>query len=123
MQRVSVAVATGTGTTGTVNASATITPTYSGKLHGMYLDYGSVTSVTNVTLTLTTPLVTLLAVPDNATDRWIFPRRLGATQGGTAFTSTAGLVCYPITDQMRLSVSSSTPSVTAVTAHLYIEEQ
>jgi hypothetical protein len=123
MQRVSVAIATGTGTTGTVNASATLTPTYNGKLHSVYLDYGSVTSITNVTLALTAPVVTIFTVSDNNSDGWYWPRETAVTMNGTAYNSTAGLFSLPVMNPLRLSVSSSTPSVTAVTGYVFIEEQ
>jgi hypothetical protein len=123
MNRVVISVTTGTGTTGTVDASATLSPPYNGKLHAVYLDYGSVTSVTNVTLALTAPVVTLFTVSDNNSDGWYWPRETAVTMNGTAYASTAGLVSLPVMGPLRLSVSSSTPSVTAVTGYVFIEEQ
>jgi hypothetical protein len=124
MRRVAIDVATGTGTTGTVNASSDTVPGHNGKLYALYLDYGStVTSITNVTLALTTPVLTLFTVSDNSSDGWYWPRETAVTQSGTAYGSTAGVLPFPIVGDLRLSVSSSTPSVTAVTGYVFIEEQ
>lgn len=124
MRRIVMDVATGTGTTGTVNASSSQVAGQNGKLYALYLDYGSVTSITNVTLALTTPLLTLVTISDNATDGWYFPRELPVNESAAGYTSGHAVAqAFPIVGDLRLSVSSSTPSVTAVTAYVFIEEQ
>ena len=112
-------VVTGAGTTATVNASSTNSPLVTGKLHSVYLDYGSVTSTTNVTIS--TDVGTIFTLNDNATDGWYYPRAYLHTQSGSAHVGTAGVAMFPVTSWLRVSVSSSSPSVTALTAHLFIE--
>jgi len=123
MQRM-VATITPTGTAGASEGNATLTPGYNGKLYAVYLDYAAnVTSVTNVTLALTSPVLTVFTVSDNATDGWFWPRETAVTQSNTAYASTAGLMAFPVVGHLRLSTSSSSPRTNAVTAYVYIEEQ
>ena len=122
MYKTVVEVRTGAGTTGAVNASSTAAGglNLKGKLHSVYFDYGSVTSVTNVTLA--TDLGTIFTVSNNASDgRW-WPRAVLATSGGTDMSTASLRGKWAIESWMRVSVSSSTPSTLALTAHLFIEE-
>lgn len=121
MEEFIATVTTGAGTTGAVNKSATAAPwAHKGLIHSVYLDYGSVTSITNVTIT--NGQVTILSIADNATDGMYYPRALAQTNGGTALVGgSAAALMFPVTHgQLRVSVSSSTPSVTALTAHFHI---
>ncbi len=123
MLKLTLALTT-TGTTGAAAATGTFAPFYAGELHSVYLDYASVTSVTNVILAQSeNPQQPLLTVNDNATDGWYFPRNVATNTGGTARISTAGVFAFPVVSLLTLEVSSSTPTASAVTAYVYIKEQ
>jgi len=120
MYKMIATVTTGAGTTAAVNASSNKTPLVTGKLHSVYFDIGSITSVTNVTIA--TDVSTIFTVSSIAADGWYHPRRVGHSAGGTAQPGTAGLFMNAINSWLRVSVSSSTPNTLALTAHLFIEE-
>jgi hypothetical protein len=122
MYKVVSVVTTGAGTTGAVDASASASRgmILRGTLHSVVLDYGSVTSITNVTIA--TEAGVIFTLPDNATDGTYYPRAYVHTIGGTAHAGTSGLAKIPIYSYLRLSVSSSTPSTTALTAQIFIDE-
>ena len=122
MKMVKAAI-TPTGTTGATNNTTVMSPVYNGTLYAVYLDYASsVTSVTNVEIRLNDPAIAIFTKNDNATDGWYWPRETAVTQSGTAYASTAGVFSFPVVGDLRLSVSSGTPSTDAVTAYVYVEE-
>lgn len=124
MIKMTATVATGLGTTGTVDASVTAAPWgVKGELHSAYFNFdSSVTSVTNVTIA--TDAGVLFTLSNSNSDSWYYPRDNPHNASGVAYATGSPLVMFPITEgTMRVSVSSSTPSVDALTAYLYIKEQ
>jgi len=123
MKMVSAAV-TPAGTTGAADGTAVMTPAHNGKLYAVYLDYASVTSVTNVEIRLGTPAVSIFTKNDNATDGWWFPRFKPRSNTCAPWTSevAADGQMPPVFGQLTLAVTSSTPATNAVTAYAFIAE-
>jgi hypothetical protein len=118
------AAVTTTGTTGAAAGTALMTPHFNGTLYAVYLDYASVTPVTNVEIRLGDPAVAIFTKNDNATDGWWFPRWKPRSNTGAGWTveATADGQQPPVYGQLTLSVSSSTPATDAVTAYAFIQD-
>jgi hypothetical protein len=115
---------TTTGATGAATGTTTASPAYDGELHAVYLDYGSTITATNtVRLSLASPAVAIFTLVGATVDAWYFPRETVNTGTGAAYTSTPGLVCYPHTGPLVLTMSTAAPATNAVVAYVYTKEQ
>jgi hypothetical protein len=110
------------GTTGSATGSASIALTRFGELHAVFMDFGSITSDTVTRLELVDPVNQMLTLTGVTTDAWYFPRSTLNTNTGATYTSTAGMVRYPLVGTLVLRASSSTPTANGVEAHVYVEE-
>lgn len=65
---------TGTGTEGAVSASDTTDGPIRGHVYALHVDYSSsITTTTDLTVTLSSPSLTVLQLTNNYTDTWYYP--------------------------------------------------
>lgn len=96
-----------------------------GKLLAVGLDYhASAAAGTDVTVSVADPsgpAQTLLAVTDNKTDGWYYPRAGAVTPANAAITNSA--VEIPFAGNLKVTVAQAGGALTpAVTAYLYFED-
>jgi len=107
---------TATGDDGAATGSADSDGPIRGHVYAVHLDYGSsVTTTTDITLSLSSPAVTVMALSDTATDGWYYPvvEQTGSTGSGTSTYDR-----LPLSGQMTVEVAESTAG-TAVTATVW----
>lgn len=110
------------GATGSATGSTAVALFGAGKLHGMYLDFKSITSDTCVRIEALSPAIAVFSLVGSITDGWYFPREVVSSSTGASYTSTAALIQYPIIGSLVVRVGSSSASAAAVTAYVYVDE-
>ena len=99
---------TASGTNGSATGSDTTNETITGKVMGIYIDYGAGQATTTdvVIATASAPVVTILTVTNSATDAWYYPRTQvhGSAGSGLTYDGTR-VVIEPMAINDRVSVS------------------
>lgn len=117
---------TAAGTTGAASGSDTVVLTHAGTIYGAYLDVATnVTTDTCIRLEALSPtkaMFVLTGVSAASADGWYFPRAVANTYTGTSYTSTIGLLEYPVIGTLALRVGSSTPTANAAIAYVFVNE-
>jgi len=79
----------GTGTAGAVTASGSTGNPIRGHLFAVHMDYAAtISDTTDLTLTLSSPTLTLLALTDYYTDTWYYPAAQQTGSDGAAISGT-----------------------------------
>jgi len=115
---------TPSGSAGSASGTAAFGQLADGKLHAVYLDYGSVAATTDVTIKLEDPAVAILTVSNNATDGWYFPRYRITSNTAARYAVEADDAgqALPVVGQLNLVVAQSTQVTNGVTAYVYVED-
>jgi len=104
--REEVVVVTATGTAGAATGSQDSDGAIRGHLYAMHLDYGaSVTTTTDITISLSSPSLTVLTTTNSATDAWYYP---AAAQTGAGGSGTGTYDRLPISGRLTAAVAQST---------------
>ena len=109
-----VAVAAGAST-----GSGTFSPSPSGYLEELYLDYGQTSAATNVTIVEAGPSKAILAVSNNQTDGAYYPRAIAVTTSNVSAGS-GGVVPIPLCNPLTVSVTGANVAATALTVYAKI---
>jgi hypothetical protein len=115
------------GAAGSASATSSFqssSPTKTGKLYAVYLDYAGVTSTTDVTVKLSDPSVAIFTRSNSASDGWFFPRFVPASNTASHLSLEADAAgnMPPIAGDMVVNVAQSTQVTNGVTVYAYVEE-
>lgn len=113
---------TASGVTGSATGSGIVTLSDAVELHGVYLTFANVTSDACTRIEALSPTRSMFTLTGSTAPAWYFPRALIHTNTGASYTSTTGLIQYPIVGSLAVRVGSSTPTAAAVTAYVYVDE-
>lgn len=111
-----VAIAAG-GSTGT----ATTSPSPTGYLEELYLDYGQTSAVTTVTIIELGRSQPILSVLNNQTDGAYHPRAIAVTQGNVSAGS-GGVVPIALANPLYVTVTGGNVAAAALTIYAKIRK-
>lgn len=118
---------TTSGATGSATGSNTTSAVIAGQIMRIDVDYGSLTTTTDITITQTNERVSnpVVVKADSATDATYYPVITGTNNGGTAMTydgTHGALFPYPAADQLTVNLAETTAATPAVTVDIYWKE-
>lgn len=116
-----------TGDDGSASGSATTSAVIAGQIMRIDVDYGSLTTTTNITITQTNERVSnpIVAKADSATDATYYPSIILTDNAGAARTydGTRPVVMpYVSADQLTIALVETTAATPAVTVDIYWKE-
>lgn len=113
-------VLTAEGEPGAAAGSATSGTRLQGDIRAVYIDYGgSVTSTTDITLSLSSPAGVVLGLTNNTTDGWYYPSVQFTSPTGTLVSS--AFKSFPINDYLVVDTTESTTETTVTVTVFYGE--
>lgn len=115
------------GSTGSASGSATTSAIVRGEIMRIDVDYGSLTTTTDITITQANELVSapIVAKQNSATDATYYPSVILTDNGATSrtFDGTRPVVRpFPVNDLLSVSVAQTTAATPAITIDVYWEE-
>jgi hypothetical protein len=110
-------VLSGTGTDGAVSASDRSSGSLYGHLYAVHLDFSSsITTTTDITITQSSPSLTVLQLTDYYTDTWFYPAAEYTNSAGTGLSAYEPLL---VADRLTVAAGETISSSTIMTATLY----
>lgn len=110
-------VLSGTGTDGAVSASGRSGGDLYGHLYAVHLDFsGSITTTTDITITQSSPSLTILQLTNYYTDTWFYPAVEYTNSAGTGLSAYEPLL---VADRVTVAAGETISSSTILTATMY----
>lgn len=119
-------IATPAGAAGSATVAQDSPAPINGELVGIYMDYASQPSSTDVVFaTKGAPVKTLLTLTNVNADGWYYPRAQVHDTAGAALTldgTRANVARIPLDDYVTMTVSQGDPVANGVTAYLLVDD-
>jgi hypothetical protein len=113
-------VVTGSGTAGSATGTKSSDGSIRGHLFAVHLDYASgISTTTDITLSLSSPSLTVLALTNNYTDTWYYPAVQQTGSDGSAISGAYDRM--PLSGRLAASIADSS-AVDVVTVTVWYGE-
>lgn len=122
--RAQVSVNVASGAEGEATGSATSDEMVRGAVMALYVDYGEgITTTTDLTLAPAgSPSENLLSLSNQATDKWVYPRRAVQDNEGSDVTYDGANEIYEpywVDDYLKVTVAQTEPATPCVKVYVY----
>jgi len=124
VERAQVSVNVASGAEGEATGNATTDEMVRGAVMAVYVDYGeAITTTTDLTLAPAgTPTENVLSLSNQATDKWVYPRRAVQDNAGTDVTYDGTNEIYEpywVDDYLKVTVAQTEPATPCVKVYIY----